>query len=183
MASMNYKINSYQKVEVETNDPIKLVIMLFEGAINFTEKAKRRMMDNKVAEKGILITKVMAIVDELHSSLDMEKGGEVAANMNRIYHYIRERLTDANMKNDPSVLTEVIRHFRVLKDAWVKVYSEQKQTSQQKQPATPSQMPTTGYQAAPPAPAAPRPQFNSQVQAQPSHPQEQKELKPIEIMG
>ena len=176
---MNYKINSYQKVEVETNDPIKLVIMLYEGAINFTEKAKKRMMDNKVADKGILITKVMAIVDELHSSLNMEQGGEVAANMNRIYHYIRERLTDANMKNDPSILTEVIRHFRVLKDAWVKVYSTEKEkTKEQQQVTTPA---TGAYQAG--QVQQQRPQFNPQPQVQQPAAREQKELKPIEIMG
>lgn len=175
---MNYKIGSYKKVEVETNDPIKLVIMLFEGAINFTEKAKKRMMDNQVAEKGILITKVMAIVDELHSSLDLKSGGEVAANMNQIYIYITERLSDANFENDPAILTEVIRHFRVLKDAWVKVYSQEAATAPKEQAAA------VNGQVAPAQNSYPtKPQYSPQpVVSQPT-PQVNKELKPIEIMG
>lgn len=120
---MNYTVGSYRRIEVETTDPIKLVIMLYEGAINFLEQAKRRMMDKKVAEKGILISKVMAIVGELQASLNMDKGGEVAVNMDRIYTYISNRLYDANMKNDPAILTEVISHLRVLKEAWDKARS------------------------------------------------------------
>lgn len=178
---MNYEIGSYKKVEIETNDPIKLVIMLFEGAINFTEKAKKRMMDNKIAEKGILISKVMAIVDELHSSLNMKSGGEVAANMNRIYIYITERLSDANINNDPSILVEVTQHFRVLKEAWVKVYNAEvrEKKAAQQQSMSSYQQPALSQLGN----LAPKPQYNPMTRVQPQAPQGQKELKPIEIVG
>jgi flagellar protein FliS len=134
---MQQKIANYTKVEAETNDPIKLIIMLFEGAINFTEQAKLRMMENKMADKGILISKVLAIVGELQSSLNLDDGGEVATNMDRVYHYITQRLVEANSENNEEALTEVIGYFRTFKEAWTKA---RQQNSEQVVDAAPDQI-------------------------------------------
>lgn len=150
---MNYRsLNNYKKVEIETNDPIKLIIMLFEGAINFTKKAKLRMQENNMADKGILISKVLAIVSELQGSLNLEKGGEIAENMDRIYTYARDRLVEANQKNDAAMLEEVLGHFRVLKSAW-----EQAQSKLNKEEAEISPLQVVAGQPAmqTPAPQAP----------------------------
>lgn len=173
---MNYTVGSYRKIEIETTDPIKLVIMLYEGAINFLEQAKRRMMDKKLADKGILISKVMAIIGELQSSLNMEKGGEVAVNMDRIYSYLSNRLYEANTKNDPAILTEVVSHLRVLKEAWDKARNAA--------PSAEAALPLAAAGAGYAAPAASRP-FYGQVPAAPaSQPAAAaSSLQAIEIIG
>jgi len=160
----------YKKVEVETTDPLKLIIMLYEGGINFLEQAKLRMRENQVAEKGILISKVMAIVDELQGSLNLEKGGEMAANIDRIYSYIRERLMEANQKNESPIIDEILGHMRTLKEAWTKVYAQER---------------NQGTQAAKPAPqktqqSAPG---NSSRVAMNSGNQQNQNLQAIEFLG
>jgi len=119
---MNHIANSYQKVQVETTEsPLKLVVMLYEGAINFLEQAKLRVADNQVGEKGILINKVIAIVSELQGSLNMTEGGEVAESLDRIYTYLISRLLEANANNDPAALDEILAHLRTLKAAWIQI--------------------------------------------------------------
>jgi len=115
---MNHFHDNYQKVQIETNDPIKLVVMLYEGAINFLEQAKRRLDENQIAEKGILINKVVAIVSELQSSLNLKEGREVAGSLDRLYTYMINRLVEANANNDTAILNEIINHLRTLKSAW-----------------------------------------------------------------
>jgi flagellar protein FliS len=118
---MNSTAGSYKKVQVETTDAMKLVVMLYEGGINFLEQAKLRVADNQVAEKGILIDKVIAIISELQSSLNMAQGGEVARGLDRVYGYMINRLLEANINNDPQMIDEVVKHLRTLIRAWKKV--------------------------------------------------------------
>jgi flagellar protein FliS len=135
---MNHTIGSYQKVEVETTDALKLVVMLYEGAINFLEQAKLRLANNQVADKGILINKVMAIVSELQGSLNMDTGGEIAVRLDGLYTYIINRLFEANLNNNSDILTEVIKHLRSLKDAW-KTISDNGKKGASAQPAAVNQ--------------------------------------------
>lgn len=129
---MNHSVGNYKKVQAETTDSIKLVVMLYEGAINFLEQAKKKMAENKVADKGILISKVVAIISELQSALNMKKGGDVSQSLDRLYTYMISRLGEANLNNDSSILAEVITHLRNLRGAWNRVAAasqkEKKQT-------------------------------------------------------
>ena len=118
---MNHTVSSYRKVQVETADSLKLVVMLYEGAINFLEQAKRRLTENQIADKGILINKVVSILSELQGSLNMKEGGEIATRLDGLYTYMINRLLDGNINNDPSVFNEIIGHLRMLREAWKKI--------------------------------------------------------------
>ena len=150
---MNHTVGSYQKVQVETTDSIKLIVMLFEGAVNFLEQAKRRMAENRMGDKGVLINKVVAIVSELQSTLDMEKGGEVAAGLDRLYGYMVARLIEANADSDPEILTEITGHLRTLRNAWTSVADG---SSGQQQPAAAS-LPAPSPSPSPPPTHLPSP--------------------------
>jgi flagellar protein FliS len=130
---MNHTISSYQKVQVETTDSLKLVVMLYEGAINFLEQAKLRLSQNQVADKGILINKVVAIISELQESLNLDGGGEVASRLDSLYTYLVNRLMEANINNDSSALSEVANHLRTLSQAW-KTISENGRQAEQNSP-------------------------------------------------
>ncbi len=144
---MNHTVGSYQKVQVETTDSVKLVVMLYEGAINFLEQAKLRVEENQVSKKGVLINKVMAIVSELQGSLNMSEGGEVAESLDRVYNYIISRLLEANINTDPQAINEVLKHLRTLMRAWKKIAEQGADASEALMSAEP-QIPAA---AAPPA--------------------------------
>jgi flagellar protein FliS len=145
---MNQGYSSYQKVQVETTNSLKLVVMLYEGAINFLEQAKMRISEDRIGEKGILINKVIAIVSELQGALNMSEGGEMAERLDSIYSYMINRLLEANANNDEKAVNEVIVHLRKLKGAWNQIAERQKSTEESRQ-AREEPAPATEHHAEP----------------------------------
>ena len=94
------QFDAYRKTTVDTSDNVRLVSLLFDGAVNFLKVARGKMEQHDIAGKGIYLGKVTAIVGELNSSLNMEQGGEIARNLRRLYDFVLDRLLKANLKND-----------------------------------------------------------------------------------
>jgi len=119
------KAGAYQNVvawtSLSTADPHRLVLMMFDGALARVAAARGCMQYGRVAEKGPLISRALAIVDELRSSLDIERGGTIAAGLDDLYDYVSRRLVEANATNRLEILDEVTSLLRELRDAWVAV--------------------------------------------------------------
>ncbi len=112
------KADAYRKATVDTSDNVRLVSLLFDGAINFLKIAKGKMVTRDVAGKGIYIGKATAIVGELTSCLNMEEGGEIARNLRRLYDFVLDRLLKANLKNDMIALDEAVKVLETLRGGW-----------------------------------------------------------------
>ncbi|AGA89132.1 flagellar biosynthetic protein FliS [Thioflavicoccus mobilis 8321] len=122
-AISTYRSVSNQSAVVDTN-PHQLVLMLIDGAIEKTGAALGRLRSGEIAEKGRLIGGSIAIIDGLRVSLDHEAGGELAANLERIYDYMSRRLLEANMRNEPAGLEEVISLLKEIREAWSAIPQE-----------------------------------------------------------
>lgn len=123
----NTAINSYAKVEMDTNvasaDPHKLILLLYQGALLAISSARNQMLRKDVAGKGKSISHAIMIIDEgLKSSLDMNAGGELAQNLSDLYEYMNQRLLYANLKNDVAALNEVSGLLFELKGAWEQIH-------------------------------------------------------------
>lgn len=111
--------SSALETEVASASPHKLVQMLLDGALQAIRLARLQMAQGKVAEKGRLIGKAIAIVDEgLRNALDMQQG-ELAANLSALYEYCTARLLYANLNNDAAALDEVEALLGEIREAWV----------------------------------------------------------------
>ena len=122
-AAMNNAISAYQKIGVETDvesaDPHKLILMLFEGAQEALAKARVHMHHNEIAEKGQMISKAIMIIDHgLKASLDMNVGGDLAIKLQALYDYMTHRLLMANIQNNLEIVNEVNSLLSELYDAW-----------------------------------------------------------------
>lgn len=120
---MNNAISAYQRVGVETGvesaDPHKLILMLFEGALEALAKAGMHIHHNEIAEKGQMISKAIMIIDHgLKASLDMNAGGDLAINLQALYDYMTHRLLVANIQNDFEIVNEVNKLLSELYKAW-----------------------------------------------------------------
>jgi len=116
-------IRAYNKVGVESSviaaDPVKLISMLYQGALLAIANAKNGIMRKDIPAKGAAISKAIAIVGEgLNASLDKKAGGELAQNLSSLYDYMVARLVVANLNNDMDALDEVARLLNDLKGAW-----------------------------------------------------------------
>jgi flagellar secretion chaperone FliS len=116
-------INAYKNVGLESSvlsaDPLKLILMLYQGALLAISSAKNQMQRKEIAAKGASISKATRIIDEgLKCSLDMNVNGELVQNLAALYDYMIQRLVLANLNNDPAILDEVSGLLSELKGAW-----------------------------------------------------------------
>ena len=139
-ATRNAALNAYGKrnlaTEVETASPHRLIVMLFEGAIAACHMAKLHMQSGAIADKGMAISKAIAIIQEgLLLSLDREQGGELATNLASLYDYMGRRLIQANIKNDPASIDEVLGLLIGLKESWEQIAPSRTATTEPTPPS------------------------------------------------
>ena len=117
-----YAMKQYQTVNVNAQvteaDPHRLIQMLLEGGLQRIAQAKGAMEYGNIALKGELIGKAMGIIGGLREAVDTEKGGEIAANLDNLYAFMQQRLSQANLKSDPSMLDDVAKLLREIKEGW-----------------------------------------------------------------
>lgn len=136
--SQNNQQNSayYQRIKVETATPEALVLMLYDGALKFMTQAELAFEEKNIEKISNLLIKVQAIFSELHASLDKEKGGDIATNLERLYIFFNSRLAEANMKKDVKPMLEIRPLVQNLRDSWEGAMHKH-QSSQQVVPPRP----------------------------------------------
>ena len=114
---------TYRQQSVLTATPGQLVVMLYDGALRFLHQASTalRAGDNLLCDAKL--RRAEAIVDELHSSLDKERGGEVASRLEGIYVFCKRHLTEARIERDPAMIDKVSELLGELREAWVQIAS------------------------------------------------------------
>jgi flagellar protein FliS len=112
-------LQNYREQQIQTADRGTILVMLYQGAIDFVRRAVSAKEKGDIAEKGMCILKAHAIISELHATLDLETGGELAGTLESLYIYMLDRITIANFNNDPKPLHEIISLLTTLKEGWV----------------------------------------------------------------
>lgn len=115
---MQKAAHAYLQTQVTTTTQGELLLLLYDGAIKFLNQAKEKIAERDYAGKGILISKALDIVNELDASLNLEKGGELAQNLHKLYFYCSTRLLNANLKMDVGFIDEVIKILSGLRGAY-----------------------------------------------------------------
>jgi flagellar protein FliS len=108
---------AYQKTEVVTADPKKLVILCYEGAISSLKLAKTKLYAREYEAKGKAVQNALDLLNELRGALDFEKGGEIARNLDRLYAYWTQHILNAGMNQDPRGFDPVISMLEEIKSA------------------------------------------------------------------
>lgn len=124
MMPRNKPWESYRKVATQTATPGQLVLMLYDGAISFLEKAlagfaHQPCLFNQTINNNIV--RAQAIIHDMNVNLNMRAGGEVAANFRRLYNYLYRRLGQANRAKEKTPIEESLGHLRVLRDSWAEM--------------------------------------------------------------
>jgi flagellar protein FliS len=96
-----------------------LIAMLFDGALGAIARARGAMDRGDTVDKAAAVNKALAIVGEgLRASLNLEKGGKLARDLDALYGYVEIRLTHANLRNDVAALDECAVLLKPLQEAW-----------------------------------------------------------------
>ena len=106
----------------EQSSKTRQVVMLYEGILRFLNDSKQAIRDNNIQERYNKIEKAIDIINGLQLSLDLEKGGEVAIQLNKFYNTMITKLNLVNIKNESEAAVEnIIQQFRPLKEAWEEI--------------------------------------------------------------
>lgn len=115
----------YQTVQVTTTDRGRLLLMMYEGALKFLKQSKAGLEANDIGKFCRFLSKAQAIIAELMNTLDFEKGGQIARDLDRLYDFMLFYLTEANLYRDTKRVQKVIDLLDVVYKAY-KVIIERK---------------------------------------------------------
>ena len=118
----NNSISSYNEARKSIeHSPHRVISLLLSGFMERIKRAKVSMENKDVKGKVDCLLNCVEIVDGLRLSLDLEKGGDLAANLDALYEYVSFRLVEANMSNDPVILDEITGLIGKIESAWLEI--------------------------------------------------------------
>jgi flagellar secretion chaperone FliS len=122
------QIGAYQKSDVLTADPMRLVLMCYNATIKNLKLAKTKYQEKEFEAKGKAVQKAVDVISELIMGLDYEKGGNISKNLDALYRYMIRQINLADVKEDLSGFDEVIDMLIELEDAWKQAVAGKRKT-------------------------------------------------------
>jgi flagellar protein FliS len=110
--------DSYRESEILSADPMKLVEILYRAAIESISDARGYLARGVIRERSNAISKACEILIELALNLDLQRGGDIARNLAKLYDYMQYRLLQANAEQTDKPLAEVDSLLRTLLEGW-----------------------------------------------------------------
>lgn len=111
----------YLQTQVRSRTPLELVVMLYDAALSASAVAAEAMARHDIPTRRTALNRTMAIISELQSTLDMEKGGEVAERLDQLYTWMTSQLLDATVRKDAAPIHDVRRILAILRDGWSQI--------------------------------------------------------------
>jgi flagellar protein FliS len=109
---------AYRRVDAQSRSPLELVVMLYDGGLRFVGEAREATSRGDRLARANAISRALAIVGELQNTLNMEQGGAIAEELDRLYTYLTSRLVEATTAGGVEPLDEAQTLLGMLRDAW-----------------------------------------------------------------
>jgi flagellar protein FliS len=109
---------AYTDGSIFSESPLSLVVALYQGALDATSQAETAIQGRDIPTRTKAINKAIAILSELTVSLDLERGGEIAESLRRLYSYMQERLLNAHIRQAAEPIVEVSKLLTTLLEGW-----------------------------------------------------------------
>jgi len=114
-------VRNYQENSVNTASPVRLVLLLYQGAIRALRLAERYFQDGDSVKAHSEVLQAEKIVLELISALNFKEGGEIAGNLFRLYQFILEQCALLEAENARELIPSLVRILEGLKEAWQEI--------------------------------------------------------------
>ena len=118
------EMNPYRLQEIMTAPPAERILKLYEGARHFLLKAIDAIEQGDVSARYNANQRAANIIVHLRDILELEKGGEIAENLNRLYGFCLDRLVDTDLKNDAQAPKDVIDVLAPMEASWRELASK-----------------------------------------------------------
>jgi len=114
-------LGTYKRVDVETANQGKLIVMLFNGAIQRAEEAKRHIDGGRNEGAHNSLIRAQEILAELRGALNM-KAGRIAQHLDRVYEYAQHLLIKANLQKQGEPIDECVAMLTELRNTWEELF-------------------------------------------------------------
>jgi len=113
--------SAYHQGSASASSPIGLVVLLYEQAAKDLREALKALRAGNIERRTYEINHALLVVGQLQATLDMDRGGEVAVNLDRFYNQVRARLLQAQIEASAAILEEQMHLLLSLRETWQEV--------------------------------------------------------------
>lgn len=113
-----YGAAQYQQTQVTTASGVQLIVLLYDAAVQSLQLARESMVNNHHRDKARFLGRAVSIVGELSNVLDLERGGEIARSLRRLYDYMLAEFLQANLRHDVRHLDGPMKCLMTIREAW-----------------------------------------------------------------
>ena len=118
MAILQTKAAAELERSAATISSHRVISLLMDGALERVQQARECVEQGKDREKQLLVEKIIAIINGLRSSLNLNEGGDIAINLDSLYDYMLARISSADDDNEALIFSEVSKLIEELKSGW-----------------------------------------------------------------
>lgn len=111
-------LNSYGRIANTETDPLKQIVMLYDGAIKFLNFAADDIETKDFAAKAEHSNRALDIINYLQSILDFERGGDVAPVLDNLYRSVTVLILRASAELDANLMRRAAELLVPVRDAW-----------------------------------------------------------------
>ncbi len=115
---------TYRENEVLTADPVGLVVVLYDMLLKDLHEAAVYLSSGDVQKRTDAVRHCLLVLQELQGTLDFQRGGVVAENLDRFYNFIRAKVLEAQIKASGEIFEQQMTLVASIREAWQQVRSE-----------------------------------------------------------
>jgi flagellar protein FliS len=118
MVGRQSSLSQYQNAQFQTADRGTILLLMFDGALKFLTLAESSLEEHDLVRFGHNLGRAQAVIAELLHTLDHKVGGEIAANLERLYRFMLEHLVEANVRKSAKHVADVKRILGIIASAF-----------------------------------------------------------------
>ncbi len=116
--------NRYRETAIKTANPLQLVVILYDGAIQALQEAREHMKRKDIGKRTRCLNRSVAIISELQASLNFSASGSIAESLDRLYDYMKQGIFKAGIEQQTEPLNHIIGLLESLRSAWGELASQ-----------------------------------------------------------
>ena len=117
-------VSRYQSEAIESAPPVKIVRLLYEGAMRFLDQALELDPDTDAIQFREKLSRAQAIVTELRIALDHEQGSDVSLELERLYLFVEQQILRAWEDYALDAIKDARQVLATLHEAWKEVEAD-----------------------------------------------------------
>jgi len=118
---MKEKIRNYQLVATLGKSAPELIVKVYDGAIGNLEQASEYYGREDFQRGYEKMETARKFIVHLYTTLDLEKGGEIAAKLSQLYAFIVEKIDIVQATKDISAIRNSIEILSNIREGWVQL--------------------------------------------------------------